>query len=111
MSYDYGHIVRLVLERLRLQPTIRLCAIARDLQVSRHTIRLALRKQGVGRFSTLKAQFLNDVIRAETNRNRPDSVKEAAHRVGYSSGASLARKTRRDLGASPTVLRRQRENR
>jgi len=107
MSYEREHLVSFVVARLQAEPRVSLNRLAAERKVHRHTLARALDKLGFGTFSDLQTRHLEQAIQNTLQSGRSESIKEAAQQIGYAKPASLARRTMRLMGKSPTALRRR----
>ena len=106
MSYDTPAFASLVVKRLAEFPHITLVVLSLELQIDRHTLNRALVESTGLTFRQLKNLKHSEVIQALFCHASPGSIKQAAVEAGYGSGASLARRTRRTMGMTPSEIRR-----
>ena len=107
MSYDYATLACHVKTDIESNPRVSLKSICHQRQVNRHTVNRALRVAFGLRFSQLKTEVISQRILVALGSDEDRHIKHAALSVGYSSGAALAKRTRKAFGQSPSALRRR----
>src|SRR5262245_30612084 len=107
MSYDRSALASKVKARLQADPQARLESISRELAIDRHTINRALEECFGVRFRTLKHQLVDEKIETVLNDSQVKSIKQSAFEIGFTSAASLARRTRRSTGRTPIQIRKR----
>jgi two-component system response regulator YesN len=107
ISMTYNH--RRLLEEMETlfsgTPSIRLSDIARTLNIDRHTIENAIRKNRRISFREYRRRKLLQMARSML-RQPNISIKEIGIRLGYASAASFSRFIQKSTGKSPSQLRK-----
>lgn len=99
-AYPIGKVTDLVVSRLSQDPHAQLSTIADELSVHRHTLSRAIRHELGISFRVLRDRFLLNHICHLMCANKLLSLKEAALRLGYSSGEALSRHVKVMTGRS-----------
>jgi AraC-like DNA-binding protein len=107
MSYDHFALASKVKGRLQADPQAKLESVSRELALDRHTINRALVECFGVSFRTLKHQLVDERIEAVLHDGQVKSIKQSALEIGFTSAASLARRTRRTIGMTPIEVRKR----
>lgn len=105
MGYDHTRLADEIRSRVAANPRISLALLVNALHVSRHTITRTIREYHGLTFRQLRAQSVQDAVRAELSQGRSRFVKEIAASFAYSP-SSFARRVKRLTGMPPSMARR-----
>lgn len=105
MSYDHTLLFDSITLTLQLKPWCSLEGLSRELQVSPHTIKNAIKAATGKKLRDLRDELLFEKVKSVLILMPTATIKQLSSEAGYRSPRAFARAVRRAYGISPEQLR------